>query len=116
MTMDNLLKEALIKYISGVILVGLLLFVPAGTLKWNEGWLFMFVLFVPMFMAPITSRKETTYRRVSNIIQNNDTRLILVVGITIFSVWFFSTQAAIVEKYGSLVFFWEKNAHLLYGE
>ena len=74
------------------------------------------VLFVPMFMAPITSRKETTYRRVSNIIQNNDTRLILVVGITIFSVWFFSTQAAIVENYGSLVFFWEKNAHLLYGE
>ena len=51
MTMDNLLKEALIKYISGVILVGLLLFVPAGTLKWNEGWLFMIVLFVPMFIA-----------------------------------------------------------------
>ena len=51
MTMDNLLKEALIKYISGVILIGLLLFVPAGTLKWNEGWLFMIVLFVPMFVA-----------------------------------------------------------------
>lgn len=51
MTMDNLLKEALIKYISGVILIGLLLFVPAGTLKWNEGWLFMTVLFVPMFIA-----------------------------------------------------------------
>lgn len=49
--MDNLLKEALIKYISGVILIGLLLFVPAGTLKWNEGWLFMTVLFVPMFIA-----------------------------------------------------------------
>ena len=49
--MDNLLKEALIKYISGVILIGLLLFVPAGTLKWNEGWLFMAVLFVPMFIA-----------------------------------------------------------------
>ena len=51
MTMDNLLKEALIKYISGVILIGLLLFVPAGTLNWNEGWLFMIVLFVPMFIA-----------------------------------------------------------------
>lgn len=49
--MDNLLKEALIKYISGVILIGLLLFVPAGTLNWNEGWLFMIVLFVPMFVA-----------------------------------------------------------------
>ena len=74
------------------------------------------VLFVPMFMTPINSRKEAAYRRVSAIIQNKDTRLILVVGITIFSVWFFSTQIAAVENYGSLVFFWEKNAHLLYGD
>lgn len=73
------------------------------------------VLFVPMFMVPINSRKEAAYRRVSGIIQNNDTHLILVVIITIFSVWFFSTQAEVVENYGSLVFFWEKNAHLLYG-
>ena len=73
------------------------------------------VLFVPMFMAPITSRKETAYRRVSNFVQNNDTRLILVAAITLFSFWFFYTQAEVVENYGSLVFFWEKNAHLLYG-
>ena len=73
------------------------------------------VLFVPMFMSPITSRKEIAYRRASSIVQNNDTRIILIVGITIFSVWFFSTQAEVVENYGSLVFFWEKNAHLLYG-
>ena len=73
------------------------------------------VLFVPMFMTPITSRKETAYRRVSNFVQNNDTRLILVVGITAFSIWFFASQAVVAENYGSLVFFWEKNAHLLYG-
>jgi len=72
------------------------------------------VLFVPMFMAPINSRKEAAYRRVSGIIQNKDTRLILVVVITLFSFWFFYTQAVVVENYGSLVFFWEKNAHLLY--
>ena len=72
------------------------------------------VLFVPMFMAPINSRKEAAYRRVSGIIQNKDTRLILVAAITLFSFWFFYTQAVVVENYGSLVFFWEKNAHLLY--
>ena len=72
------------------------------------------VLFVPMFMAPINSRKEAAYRRVSGIIQNKDTRLILVAVITLFSFWFFYTQAGVVENYGSLVFFWEKNAHLLY--
>jgi len=49
----GLLKEALVKYISGFILLGLLLFVPAGTISWPNGWLFMFLLFVPMFIAGI---------------------------------------------------------------
>ena len=49
----GLLKEALVKYMAGILLVGLLLFLPAGTLKWKNGWLFMAVLFVPMFLAGI---------------------------------------------------------------
>ncbi|MBR3354107.1 MAG: isoprenylcysteine carboxylmethyltransferase family protein [Oscillospiraceae bacterium] len=49
----GLLKEALVKYISGFILLGLLLFVPADTISWPNGWLFMFLLFVPMFIAGI---------------------------------------------------------------
>ena len=35
----------------GVILVGLLIFLPAGTLGFSNGWLLMFILFVPMFGA-----------------------------------------------------------------
>ena len=49
----GLLKEALVKYMAGILLVGLLLFLPAGSLKWKNGWLFMAVLFVPMFLAGI---------------------------------------------------------------
>ena len=49
----ELLKEALIKYIAGIILIGALLFVPAGSLKWTDGWIFMVSLFVPMFVAGI---------------------------------------------------------------
>ena len=49
----ELLKEALIKYLAGVILIGLLLFLPAGTLKWKNGWIFMVILFIPMFIAGI---------------------------------------------------------------
>ena len=49
----KLLKEALIKYIAGIILIGLLLFIPAGTIDWKNGQLFMIVLFVPMFIAGI---------------------------------------------------------------
>ena len=49
----KLLKEALIKYIAGIILIGLILFIPAGTIDWKNGQLFMIVLFVPMFIAGI---------------------------------------------------------------
>ena len=49
----ELLKEALIKYIAGIVLVGALLFIPAGSLKWTDGWIFMASLFVPMFVAGI---------------------------------------------------------------
>ena len=49
----KLLKDALIKYITGVLLIGLLLFLPAGDFQWMNGWLLMTVLFVPMFFAGI---------------------------------------------------------------
>ena len=48
---DGLLKQAIIKLVSGIILLGLLLFVPAGDLRWSNGWLLMIVLFVPMLVA-----------------------------------------------------------------
>ena len=48
---DGLLKEALIKIIAGIVLMGVLLFLPAGTIRWQEGWLLMTILFVPMFLA-----------------------------------------------------------------
>lgn len=47
----KLLKEAIIKIAAGIVLMGLLLFVPAGTLRWREGWILMIILFVPMFLA-----------------------------------------------------------------
>lgn len=49
----ELLKEAITKTVVGIILIGLLLFIPAGTLSWLYGWIFMGVLFVPMLIAGI---------------------------------------------------------------
>ena len=49
----NLLIEAIVKYVIGVVLVGALLFIPAGTLNWRNGQIFMIILFVPMFIAGI---------------------------------------------------------------
>ena len=49
----KLLFSALIKFIFGVLFVGLLVFVPAGTLGYIDGWIFMGVLFVPIFIMGI---------------------------------------------------------------
>ena len=49
----KLFFEAIIKFLLGVVLIGLLIFLPAGTLNYFNGWLFMIVLFVPMFIAGI---------------------------------------------------------------
>jgi len=47
----TLFFQALAKFSLGVLLVGLLVFLPAGTLRYPQGWLFMAILFVPMFLA-----------------------------------------------------------------
>ena len=47
----NLLIQALAKVSLGVVLMGLLLFLPAGSLQYWQGWLLMGILFVPMFVA-----------------------------------------------------------------
>lgn len=49
MSKKNLLIQALMKYIAGLVFVMLLLFVPAGTVYYWNGWLFIGLLFVPMF-------------------------------------------------------------------
>ena len=49
----NLLSEAIGKYVAGVILLGVLLFLPAGSLSWTNGWLFMELLFIPMLIVGV---------------------------------------------------------------
>ena len=49
----KLFFEAITKVLSGIIIVGLLLFVPANSLEYSNGWLLMELLFIPMFIAGI---------------------------------------------------------------
>lgn len=49
----ELFIQAIVKFTAGLLLVGLLLFLPAGTIKYTSGWLFMGILFIPMFCAGI---------------------------------------------------------------
>ena len=47
----KLFFQAIAKFFLGVILVGALIFLPAGTFDYMGGWLLMGILFVPMFAA-----------------------------------------------------------------
>ena len=47
----KLLAETVIKFLLGVVRVGVVIFWPAGAFSYWNGWLFMGILFVPMFIA-----------------------------------------------------------------
>ena len=47
----ELFRSAMLKFGSGLLLVGLLLFLPAGSFAYWQGWLLIGILFAPMFAA-----------------------------------------------------------------
>ena len=49
----KLFFNAIAKFLLGIILVGLIIFLPAGSFGYLNGWLFLALLFVPMFFAGI---------------------------------------------------------------
>ena len=49
----KLFMQGITKFLLGIILVGVLLFVPAGTLDYINAWLLMGLLFIPMFIVGI---------------------------------------------------------------
>lgn len=49
----KLFLQAIIKFVSGIVIMALLLFLPAGTLGYWNGWLLLGILFIPMFVAGI---------------------------------------------------------------
>ncbi len=54
----ELFAQAMVKFFGGVVLLGLLLFLPAGTLSYWQGWLLMGILFIPMFIAGLILMKK----------------------------------------------------------
>lgn len=49
----KLFLQALSKFLIDLIIICMLLFIPAGTLNYPNGWLFIALLFIPMFIAGI---------------------------------------------------------------
>ena len=55
----KLFGQAIGKFAAGLLLVGLLLFLPAGSFAYWQGWLLMGILFVPMFAAGLIMMKKS---------------------------------------------------------
>ena len=58
MTMSKeLFVRAIFKFFAGLLIVGLLLFLSAGTFRYPNAWLLIGILFVPMFIAGLIMMK-----------------------------------------------------------
>ncbi|MBR0350413.1 MAG: isoprenylcysteine carboxylmethyltransferase family protein [Clostridia bacterium] len=77
----KLFLQAIIKYVFGVLIVGGLLFIPANSFDYWNGWLFMGLLFIPMFIAGIIlmiKNPELLRKRLNVKEQENEQKWVLL--------------------------------------
>ena len=77
----KLFLQAIIKYVLGVLIVGVLLFIPANSFDYWNGWLFMGLLFIPMFIAGIIlmiKNPELLRKRLNAKEQENEQKWVLL--------------------------------------
>ena len=89
----RLLGEALIKLITGVLLIGLLVFLPAGSFAYWQGWLLMCILFVPMFIAGIfmlVKSPELLLKRLNTKEKEGEQKAVVVMSGLLFIISFIS--------------------------
>ena len=81
----KLFFQALSKFLIGLIIICILLFIPAGTINYPNGWLFIALLFIPMLFAGIIMifKSPDLLRRRLNAKENEDEQktVILISGI-----------------------------------
>jgi protein-S-isoprenylcysteine O-methyltransferase Ste14 len=54
----GLFLSAVVRFFAGVLIVGALLFLPAGTWRYPQAWLLLGILFVPMFLAGLVMMRR----------------------------------------------------------
>ena len=77
----KLFLQAIIKYVFGVLIVGGLLFIPANSFEYWNAWLFMVLLFIPMFIAGIAlmiKNPELLRKRLNAKEQENEQKWVLL--------------------------------------
>lgn len=77
----KLFFQAITKFLLGVLIIGALLFIPAGTMEFWNGWLFMGLLFIPMFIVGIIlmlKNPELLQKRLDAKEKENDQKQVIL--------------------------------------
>lgn len=91
MDKNRLFLQAVGKFLLGVLLVGLLLFLPAGSLRYWQGWLLMGILFVPMFcvgLVMLVKNPELLQKRLNAKEEEKDQKTVVKLSGLLFFVAF----------------------------
>ena len=87
----KLFFQAITKFLFGIIIVGSLLFIPAGSIKYWNGWLFMVILFMPMFIAGIVlmiKKPELLRKRLNAKEKENEQKQVILLSGILFLLCF----------------------------
>ena len=87
----NLVLQALTKYIAGLVFVGLMVFLPAGSMTYFNGWLFMALLFIPMLLLGIVlfiKSPELLEKRLNSKEKENEQKQVVSLSLVVFIVGF----------------------------
>ena len=80
MDKKSIFIQAIGKFLMGVIILGLLIFLPAGSLQYWQGWLLMGILFVPMFCAGLVmmaKNQELLRKRLNAKEEENEQKMVV---------------------------------------
>ena len=87
MSKGKLVLEGLMKYLLGLIFVALLLFLPAGTIWYWNGWLFIGLLFIPMFLLGVVlliKAPDLLEKRLNDKEKEDDQKLVVALSLLMF--------------------------------
>lgn len=87
----KLFFQALTKFLLGAVIFGLLIFLPAGSLHYWQGWLLMGILFVPMFVAGLilmVKNPELLRKRLNAKEEEKEQKWVVVLSMVMFIVAF----------------------------
>jgi len=79
----KLFIQAITKFIFGFIIIGVLLFIPAGTLNYWNAWLFIGILFIPMFILGIIlmiKSPDLLRKRLNSKEKESEQKVLLIFG------------------------------------